>query len=160
VRSEALTVKAYLDSLPDDRRAAMSKVRGVINKNLPDGYREVMFGMIGWVIPLSRYPETYNGKPLVLAGLASQKQNMALYLVSVYSDRELERWFRDAFARAGKKLDMGKSCVRFKRLDDLPLDVIGETIARVSVEKYIANHEASRRGMKSKAPAGKAKRSA
>jgi hypothetical protein len=146
MQSSAPTVKAYLESLPDDRRAAISKVRAVINENLPAGYQEGMqFGMIGWCIPLSRYPDTYNGQPLGIAALASQKNAMSLYLNGVYGDRELERWFKDAFAKAGKKLDMGKSCVRFKRLEDLPLDVIAETISRVSVEKLIEVYEASRR---------------
>ena len=151
MQSSAPTVKAYLESLPDDRRAALSKVRSVIKKNLPAGFKEgMLFGMIGYQIPLSRYPETYNGQPLCVAGLASQKTGMSLYLMSVYGDRELERWFKDAYAKAGKKLDMGKSCVRFKRLEDLPLEVIGATIARVSVDGFIATYEKSRKNVKSK----------
>jgi cell division septation protein DedD len=145
-RSPAATVDAYLASLPEDRRAAIAAVRAVINANLPDGYREGMqFGMIGWCVPLARFPDTYNGQPLGLAALASQKQYMALYLMSVYGDRELETWFRDAFAAAGKQLDMGKSCVRFKTLDALPLDVIGQTIAKVPVDAYLAKYAAAKR---------------
>jgi hypothetical protein len=141
----AATVEAYLAALPEDRRRAMSAVRDVINANLPDGYVEGMhFGMIGWCIPLSRYPTTYNGQPLGVAALASQKQYMAVYLTAVYGDRDLEAWFRAAFAAAGKKLDMGKSCVRFKTLDALPLDVIGQTIARVPVDAFLAKYEAAK----------------
>lgn len=102
-------------------------------------------GMIGWHVPLSRYPDTYNKQPLCLAGLASQKQHMSLYLMTVYGDPALERAFRDGFAAAGKRLDMGKSCVRFRSADALALDVIGETIRKVSVEAYIAIYERSRR---------------
>jgi uncharacterized protein YdhG (YjbR/CyaY superfamily) len=143
VSSKATTVAKYLAELPPDRRAAIAKVRETILANLPEGYEEGMqFGMIGYCVPLSRFPNTYNGQPIGIAALASQKQYMALYLMSVYGDPKTEAWFRDAFAKAGKKLDMGKSCVRFKKLEDLPLDVIGQTIARVSVDQLIAQVEA------------------
>jgi len=151
MQSSATMVKDYLESLPEDRRAAISKVRGVIKKNLPPGYQEGMqFGMIGYTIPLSRYPETYNGQPLCIAGLASQKNNLTVYLMSVYSDRETERWFKDAYAKSGKKLDMGKSCLHFKRAEDLPLDIIAELMARFTVEKFIDSYEASRKNVKTK----------
>ncbi|MCW5805066.1 MAG: DUF1801 domain-containing protein [Deltaproteobacteria bacterium] len=141
--SAAATVDAYLAELPEDRRAALTAVRAVVNAHLPAGYVEGMqYGMIGWCVPLSRYPDTYNGQPLAIASLASQKQYMALYLVGVYGDRDLEAWFRRAFAASGKKLDMGKSCVRFKTLDALPLDVIGQTIAKVPVDAFLARYEA------------------
>jgi len=143
--SAATTPDAYLASLPADRRASMSAVRDVVLANLPQGYEEGMhFGMLGWVVPLQRFPNTYNGQPLTLAGLASQKQYMSLYLNSVYGDPETERWFRERWAATGKKLDMGKSCVRFRRLEDLPLDVIGETIARVPVDRYVERYRAVR----------------
>ena len=146
VSSKATTPDQYLAELPADRRAAMQTVRDVVNANLPDGYVEGMdFGMMCWSIPLSRYPETYNGHPLGIAGLASQKQYMALYLLSVYGDPKIEKWFKAAYAKAGKKLDMGKSCLRFKSLDDLPLDVIGETMRKVSVEDFIAGYEKARK---------------
>src|SRR5690606_32559995 len=123
------------------------------------GYEEAMqYGMIGYCVPLSRYPDTYNGQPLGIAALASQKQYMSLYLMAVYGDPKTEAWFRDAFAKAGKKLDMGKSCVRFKTLEDLPLDVIGQAIARVSVEQYIARVESvqgSARKARAKKPSKK-----
>lgn len=152
----AATVEAYLAQLPPDRRAAIAKVRDVVNANLPAGYEEGMqYGMIGWYVPLARYPETYNGQPLGIASLASQKGYMALYLIGVYGDPDLAAWFRRAFAAAGKKLDMGKSCVRFKSLDALPLDVIGETIRRVPVERFLAQYEDARSSAKRSKPKAK-----
>ena len=145
-RSNAATVQEYLDELPEDRRAVVSAVRDVILQNLPDGYRECLsFGMIGYVLPLERYPDTYNGQPLSYAGLAAQKNYYALYLTCAYMDPEKEAWFRGAFQKAGKKLDMGKSCVRFKKLQDLPLDVIGQAVAGTPPEDFIASYEAARR---------------
>jgi hypothetical protein len=141
----AHTVAQYLAQLPPDRRGAITEVRDAINARLPPGYEETLqFGMISWVVPASRLAATYNGQPLALVSLASQKQHMALYLMSVYGDRELEAWFRAAYREAGKMLDMGKSCVRFKTLDALALDVIGEAIARVPVDAYVAAYEAQR----------------
>ena len=145
VTSNAQTVDEYIASLPADRREAVQAVRNVVRDNLPDGYREGMqFGMIGWYVPLERFPDTYNGQPLGLAGLASQKNYMSLYLNTVYGDPATERWFRARYAASGKKLNMGKSCVRFRNLEELPLDVIGETIARADVDRYIAGYEAVR----------------
>jgi Domain of unknown function (DU1801) len=143
--SDARTPDEYVASLPEDRRDAVETVRRVINENLPDGYREGMaFGMIGWYVPLERYPNTYNGQPLGLVALASQKNYLNLYLNSVYGDPATERWFRERYAASGKKLDMGKSCVRFRRLEDLPLDVIGETIARAELDGFLARYEEAR----------------
>jgi hypothetical protein len=139
------TVEAYLHQLPSDRRAAISAVRQVILKNLPKGYEETInWGMISYQIPLERYPNTYNGQPLCYASLASQKNHMALYLMCVYGSKELKAWFGEEFRKAGKKLDMGKSCVRFKKLEDLPLSVIGKAIKKVPAKTYIAHYEASR----------------
>ena len=153
-RGAASSVEAYLAQLPADRRAAIAKVRDVVNANLPEGYEEgLQYGMIGWYIPLSRYPETYNGQPLCLAALASQKSHMALYLMGVYGSPKLAAWFEAAFEAAGKRLDMGKSCVRFKSLDALPLDVIGETIRRVPVAAFLAQYEDARSGAKRAKPA-------
>ncbi len=152
--SAVTTVSEYLASLAPDRRAAIEAVRDVVNANLPAGYEEgIQYGMIGWYVPLARYPETYNGHPLAIASLGSQKNHMALYLPSVYADPVLATWFRNAFAAAGKKLDMGKSCVRFKSIDALPLEVIGETIAKVPVDKFIAGYEAVKGAPKSATPA-------
>jgi hypothetical protein len=145
MKSSAKTVSEYLGSLPDDRREAISAVREVILANLPKGYEECMsYGMIGYVVPHSIYPAGYHCDPklpLPYANLASQKNHMALYLMCVYGDKATEQWFRKAWQAAGKKLDMGKSCVRFKKLEDVSLEVIGQVIARVPVEKYIARIE-------------------
>lgn len=145
-RSSAATVQEYLDELPEDRRAVVSAVRDVILQNLPDGYRECLsFGMIGYVLPLERYPDTYNGQPLSYVSLAAQKSHYAVYLSCVYQDPRKEAWLREAFQKAGKKLDLGKSCVRFKKLQDLPLDVIGQAVAGTPPEDFIACYEAARR---------------
>jgi len=145
MKSTAATVEDYLKSLPEDRREAISAVRKVVLANLPKGYEECMsYGMIGYVVPHRLYPAGYRCDPklpLPFANLASQKNHMALYLMTVYGDPATEQWFRKAWQAAGKKLDMGKCCVRFKKLEDVPLDVIGQVIARVPVEKYIARIE-------------------
>jgi hypothetical protein len=141
VTSDARTVDEYLANLAPDRRAAIEAVRDTVRANLPAGFEEGMaFGMIGWYVPLATFPDTYNGEPLGLAALASQKHHMALYLNAVYGDPATERWFRERWATTGKRLDMGKSCVRFRRLEDLPLDVIGETIARTTLDRYLARY--------------------
>jgi uncharacterized protein YdhG (YjbR/CyaY superfamily) len=145
VSSSASTVQQYLASLPPDRRAAIARVRDVVNASLPRGYEETMqHGMISWIVPRTRLPATYNGQPLALASLASQKQHMALYLLTVYGDPELGAWFKAAYKAAGKKLDMGKSCVRFTSLDALPLDVIGTAISKVPLDAYVARYEVLR----------------
>ena len=136
----------YLQDLPAERRNAIATVRAVVRKNLPKGYSEfVSWGMINYGIPLSRFPNTYNGQPLCYAALAAQKNYCSLYLMSVYGDKKHEARLRDGFKAAGKKLDMGKSCVRFKSPDDLPLDVVGELIASVPVERWIEIYETSRK---------------
>ena len=138
VSSKAATVEDYLAELPDDRRDAIAEVREVILANLPDGVVETMnWGMISYEVPLEVFPDTYNKKPLMYAALASQKNHMAVYLTAVYSDEELESWFVDAYEATGKKLDMGKSCVRFKKIDQLPVDLIGDVIARVSLDDFL-----------------------
>ena len=140
--SDARTPEEYIATLPGDRREAVRAVRDVVRENLPAKFEEGMqSGMIGWYVPLERFPNTYNGQPLGLAALASQKNYMSLYLNSVYGDPRTEAWFKDRYAASGKRLNMGKSCVRFRRLEDLPLDVIGDTIARVDLESYLAWYE-------------------
>src|SRR5688572_27362569 len=142
VQSKAKTVAEYLDELPEDRRAAISKVRSVVKKNLPNGYRErVGFGMITYELPLDVYPDTYNGQPLCYIGLASQKNHMALYLTNVYGDPVQEKYLADEFKKAGKKLDMGKSCLRFRNVEDLPLDAIGKIVASTPPDALIAKTE-------------------
>ena len=144
-KSKAATVDEYLAELPEDRRAALAEVREVVLRNLPAGYVETMsWGMIGYEIPLERYPRTYNKQPLMYAALGSQKNYCAVYLMGVYGDGEQARRFKEEFKRAGKKLDMGKSCVRFRTADDLALDAVGEVIAGTTPEQYIAIYEASR----------------
>ena len=147
VKSAAKTVDDYLAELPEDRRAEVERVRNVVLEHLPDGYQELMqYGMIGYAVPLDRLPNTYNGEPLAYAALAAQKRYISLYLNNVYGDRDTETWFTERFRASGKKLDMGKSCVHFKRADDLPLDLIAETIARTPAEEFIAVYETSRAG--------------
>jgi len=159
VQSKAKTVAEYLDELPEDRRAAIAMVRSVVKKNLPKGYKERMgYGMITYEIPLEQYPDTYNGQPLCYIGLASQKNHMALYLTNVYADPEQEQFLSDAFKKAGKKMDMGKSCLRFKKIEDLPLDAIGTIVASTPPEEMIARVKSVHEGRattKKKAPAKK-----
>jgi len=137
-----LTPDKYVAALPEGRREAIAAVRAAILEHLPEGYEEgIQYGMLGYYIPLEHYPDTYNGQPLSVAGLASQKNYMSLYLNCVYSDSGEKEWFEERWAETGKKLDMGKSCVRFKKLEDLPLDVVGEAIARVPPKDFIATYE-------------------
>lgn len=145
MQSKANSVEDYLRELPEDRRQAISKVREVISENLPKGFVECMqYGMIGYVIPLEDYPDTYNGQPLGLAALASQKNHMAVYLSNIYADKEDEKWFTEEYKKTGKKMDVGKSCVRFKKLEDLPLELIGKAVARTSKAEFIKNYEEGR----------------
>jgi hypothetical protein len=144
--SKATTVDAYLAELPPERRAVVTAVRDLVRKHLPKGYEEKMsWGMISYELPLSRYPNTYNGKPLSYAALAAQKNYFALYLPLVYQDVEQEARLRDEFHKAGKKLDIGKSCVRFKRVEDLELGAIAKVIASTPPDKFIQDYEAARR---------------
>ncbi|HEX5579810.1 MAG TPA: DUF1801 domain-containing protein [Candidatus Limnocylindria bacterium] len=143
--STAATPEEYIAALPPHRREAVAAVRDVVRRNLPHGFEEGMaFGMIAWYVPLERFPDTYNGHPLGLAALASQKHYVSLYLNSVCGDPNLAEWFRARYAQSGKRLDMGKSCLRFRSLDDVPLDLIGETMARVPVDQFIAQYQAAR----------------
>ena len=145
MQSKAKTVEDYLSELSGDRREAISTVREVVLENLPDGYEEMMqFGMISYVVPLSVVSDTYNGQPLMYAALASQKRHMALYLTNVYGDESVEKWFRERYLATGKRLDMGKSCVRFRKLDDLPLELVGETIDRTPMGEFVEIYNRSR----------------
>lgn len=147
MQSQAATVQHYLAELPADRRDILAAVRAVIVDNLDrEGLEEGMqYGMIGYYVPHRVFPAGYHcdpRQPLPYAALASQKQHMAIYLMSVYGDPEHEQWLRAAWAKTGKKLDMGKSCIRFKRLEDLALDVLGEAIRRVPAKTFIARYQA------------------
>jgi uncharacterized protein YdhG (YjbR/CyaY superfamily) len=145
VSSNAETVDQYLDELDEDRRTQLVEVRDTIVNNLPDGYVESMnWGMITYEVPLGTYPDTYNKKPLMYAALASQKNHMAVYLTTVYGDDETKQEFEERYRATGKKLDMGKSCVRFKSIEQLPLELIGEVIAGTEVEDFIGIVEAAR----------------
>ena len=145
MKSTAKTVQEYLEELTPERHAAVSAVRDVILANLPEGYEETMdFGMVSYVVPLARYPKTYNGHPLQYAAVASEKSYVSVHLMSIYADAESQRWFVESYKATGKKLDMGKACVRFKDLDDLPLDLIGEAVSRTSMEEWIRCYEAAR----------------
>ncbi len=142
--SSAKTVDEYLASLPNDRREAISTVRNMILKHLPQGYEEGMqYGMIGYFVPHSLFPAGYHcdpSQPLCFASLGSQKNHMALYLMCVYMDSPTAEKFKDNYAKTGKKLDMGKACIRFKRAEDLALDLIGQTIASVTVDRYLSKY--------------------
>ena len=144
MQSKATTVQQYLAELPTDRRSAIETVRAVILKNLDPTFEEGMqYGMIGFHVPHKVYPPGYHcdpKQPLPFVCLASQKNYMSLYL-GCYGNAEEERWFREAWAKTGKKLDMGKSCVRFKKLDDLALDVIGKSVRRTSAREFIQYYE-------------------
>lgn len=176
MQSKAATVEQYLAELPPDRREAVAAVRKVILKNLDKGYAEGMsYGMIGYSVPHSVFPAGYHcnpEQPLPFAGLASQKQHLSLYIMFLYCgcegsvDSDVLKWFKQAWAASGKKkLDMGKACIRFKKLDDIPLDVIGEAIRRMPAKKFVAEYEkalasmptakAARSATKAKAPSAK-----
>jgi uncharacterized protein DUF1801 len=149
------SVESYLAGLPEDRRGAIEAVRKVILKNLDKDYEEgIQYKMIGYCVPHRVFPDGYHcdpKQPLMFAGLGSQKNYMSIYLMSLYGLPEQEKWFREAWARTGKKLDMGKSCIRFKKLEDVALDVIGEAIKRVPAKQYLAWYQAnlaSRKGKK------------
>ena len=138
MRSTANSVDDYLDQLPEDRQADMRALRDLILEHLPEGYEEAMnWGMITYQVPLSIFPDTYNHQPLMYAALASQKHYMSLYLTSVYVDPARKKLFEEKYKTSGKPLNAGKSCVRFKKISDLPLSLIAEMIAALSIEEFI-----------------------
>jgi uncharacterized protein YdhG (YjbR/CyaY superfamily) len=145
-KPQPASVEEYIASLPADRRQEVERVRQVVRRNLPAGHEEgIGFGMICYSVPLGAYRDTYNKQPLMYAALASQKNYLSLYLMPLYPDGTLDKRVRDAFAAAGKRLDMGKSCIRFKRADDLDLDVIGDVVAAVPMERWIEIAKSVRR---------------
>jgi hypothetical protein len=147
VSSDATTVQQYLEGISEDRRGDVEAVRNLILENLPDGYDETMrWGMITYEVPLETYPSTYNGKPLMFAALAAQKRHLALYLTNVAFVRGGEESFKKKYLETGKKLDMGRSCLRFKRADDLATEVIAESISSMPLDEFIRQYEASRSG--------------
>lgn len=149
MQSDAKTVDEYLRQLPEDRREVVEKVRAVILENLPEGYEEVMnWGMITYQVPLAAKPDTYNKQPLMYAALASQKNHMAIYLTNIYTSESASTEFEKAYRATGKRYDVGKSCVRFRKLEDLPLDLIGNAIAQTGMLDFIADYEQMREGRK------------
>lgn len=148
MQSKALTVDEYIDELPDDRKKVISELRSVIRNNIPGDFREEMsYGMPGYVVPHELYPEGYHcdpTKPLPFLSIASQKNFIAIYHMGIYADPKLLKWFTEAHAKASpKKLDMGKSCLRYKKAEDIPYALIGELVSRMSVKEWIDLYEAS-----------------
>jgi hypothetical protein len=142
----ATTVDDFLAGLPPDRRREVERVRRVLRQHLPDGYEEaVSKNMLVYQVPLARYADTYNGQPLWYAALASEKSYLSLHLMPVYGDSAQAKRLEDGFRRAGKKLDMGKACIRFRTAEDLALDVIGDIVAAIPVDRWVAIAEAARR---------------
>jgi Domain of unknown function (DU1801) len=145
MRSSASSVEDYIAALTADRQATINAVRAVLRGNLDPEIEEGMqYGMIGYRVPHRVYPAGYHvnpKEPLPFLALASQKQNLALYLMHLYADPGELKWFQSAWAKAGKKLDMGKSCLRFRKLDDLALDVLGEALRRTSAKAYVELYE-------------------
>lgn len=140
------TVASFLAGLPSDRRKELARVRTTIRKNLPAGYQEVVRGqMIAYEVPLAKYPDTYNGQALWFAALAAPKSYLTLHLMPVYGSPELLRRLTDGFRDAGKKLHIGKACIRFKTADDLALEVIGEIVASVPLARWVQIAEWARR---------------
>jgi hypothetical protein len=145
--STAATVQEYLDELPEDRAAVVALVRDLVKANLPSGYVEgMLYGMITWMVPLETYPDTYNGKPLAYVSLAAQKNYYSLYLMAIYADSAEEARLREQWAARGTKLDMGKSCLRFKRVEDLHEDLVAEVVASVPMDEYVDGARAAHSG--------------
>lgn len=141
MHTDASTPEDYLKSLPDDRHVAMAAVREIVLAHLPEGMVEtVNWGMLSYEVPLTLCSDTYNGKPLSFAGLASQKNHMALYLSGIYADEGLREEFEAKYRATGRRMDVGKSCVRFRTLDDLPLDVVGWAIGAMTTQEFIATY--------------------
>lgn len=146
MQSTATTPDAYLDTLPDDRKSAMTKLRQIINANLPEGFQEGMgYGMMGYSVPHTTYPNGYHcdpKQPLPFLGLASQKNFIAIYHMGIYADKDLYDWFVSEYPKHVKtKLDMGKSCIRFKKMDTIPYDLLAELFTKMTVEDWISRYE-------------------
>lgn len=155
MQSGAKTVNAYLKGLPPERRAVIAAVRKVVLEHLPEGYEESMtWGYPSYEVPLKAFADTYNGKPLCYAALAAHKSTYTLYLMGVYADPKVGKALASEFQKRGKTLDMGKSCLHFKSLDDLPLDVVGSVIASTPVDRMVEFFKKSRRKGKGKREKG------
>jgi Domain of unknown function (DU1801) len=155
-----MSVSEYLSALPPERKRALSKVRSLIKQSLPKGYVETMqHGMICYVVPLTTFPEGYLGKkdvPLPYVALAAQKSHLAVYLMGLQGDPKLVKWFTAAWKASGKKLDMGKSCLRFQSLDDLAVDVLADAVAKLPVADFVAQYSATRSPRKKPTPSPRA----
>ena len=139
-------IEEYISTIPEERLIAFNKLREVINKNIDKGFKEcVNYNMLGWVVPLETYPEGYHCKsntPLPFANLANQKGFIAVYHSGVYADENLNKWFVATYPKhSDRKLDMGKSCIRFKKMDDIPYELIGQLMKKMSMKKYISIYE-------------------
>ena len=148
MQSKATSVEAYLAELPEERKIPMEQLRNVILKNIPAGFKEEMgYGMMGYVVPHTLYPTGYHcdpKSPLPFAGMASQKNNISFYHMGIYADSELLEWFVQEYPKHCKtRLDMGKSCIRFKKMDQIPYDLIGELMQKITVEKWIEMYESA-----------------
>lgn len=146
MQSKATTVEAYLAEVPEERQQAMKKLRSVIKKNLPGGFKEVMnYGMMGYVVPHSKYPAGYHCNPtdpLPFLSVASQKNSINIYHMGIYVNPKLLKWFQEAHAKASpKKIDMGKSCIRYKKPEDIPYELIGELASKITVDEWIEYYE-------------------
>ncbi len=145
MQSDAKSVEDYLAELPADRFEAITQLRELILERIPDGYEEAMnWGMITYQVPLSTYPDTYNEKPLMYAALASQKNHFAVYLSGIYQEDGKRDSFLEAYKETGKRLDVGQSCVRFRKIDDVPFEVIGDAIAAIPVSEFVSVAKAAR----------------
>ncbi|MCD6069036.1 MAG: hypothetical protein K0S33_3862 [Bacteroidetes bacterium] len=146
MQSKAATPEEYMDSLPDDRKKAMTELRKVIKKNLPKGFKESMgYGMLGYAVSHSVYPDGYHCDPKVplpFMSIASQKNFIAVYHMGMYADKKLLDWFVGEYPKHSKtKLDMGKSCIRFKKPDQIPFELIGELASKMTAEEWISVYE-------------------
>jgi hypothetical protein len=146
MKNNSKTVEEYIDSLPEEKQETVRSLRNFVLKHLPEGYEEtILWSMISYVVPLSRYPVTYNKQPLGYISIAAQKNYYSMYLLGVYSNPNEEKKFREEYEKTGKKIDMGKSCLIFKSIDDIPLDFLGKVISETSVEDLIKRYEDSRK---------------
>lgn len=146
VSSKAETVQKYLEELETERREIIEKLRKIILEKIPKGFvEEMQYGMICYNIPIEKYPNTYNKKALTIAAMASQKNYVSLYLMGIYADKEIEKWFKGELIKSSKKMKMGKSCINFKKIDELDLELIKKVIEKITPEKYIQTYEKSRK---------------
>lgn len=148
MQSKALTPEEYLENLPEERKPIVTAIRNTIIQNIPEGFIEIMnYGMLGYVVPHSLYPSGYHcdpKQPLPFLGLASQKGHISFYHMGLYADSELTKWFEEEWVKVSKKkLDMGKSCVRFKKAEDVPLQLIGALVQKISTKDWIAMYESN-----------------